>query len=279
MLFRSYAYAAGTVVNAVATGKGCAFAVDLKTYAEFTPEDRKEITDSGKRITSHIINRIFNRYGISGRLELKSEIPRKSGLGSSSAFVNAVLLSILKSKNEELNPLEILKDNAEISLKNKISYTGAFDDAAASLLGGMVITDNLKFEILMRKEISKDVLILIPDTNKKIVKVDRVRRNTELVEKALERAMNGDFMNAMLYNSLYYCRLIGYPIQPVMDAKEIGISAGLSGNGPTYIAFGSKKEIEELENTWKKYGKLIRTKTVSEPCEKKFLEFLRDLQN
>jgi shikimate kinase len=182
---------------------------------------------------------------------------------------------VFKYKNEELDPLKILRLNAEISLQSRISYTGAFDDASASLLGGIVITDNKEMRILRRKEINQEVLILIPDHPKKKVNVSRVRKNPELIEKAFEFALSENYMNAMYYNTIYYCEKIGYSPKPVMDARELGLSAGLSGNGPTYVAFGSKKEIEELETIWERYGKTLKSRTISKPCEESFNEYIK----
>jgi shikimate kinase len=275
MEFQGTAYSAGTIINAIATGKGCAFGIDLKTRVVFTPSEEMKVIDGGKTIKSEVVKRIFRVTKVRGKLEIESNIPRKSGLGSSSAFVNSILLSVFKYKNEELDPLKILRLNAEISLQSRISYTGAFDDASASLLGGIVITDNKEMRILRRKEINQEVLILIPDHPKKKVNVSRVRKNPELIEKAFEFALSENYMNAMYYNTIYYCEKIGYSPKPVMDARELGLSAGLSGNGPTYVAFGSKKEIEELETIWERYGKTLKSRTISKPCEESFNEYIK----
>jgi shikimate kinase len=261
------AYAAGTIVNAVATGKGCAFAINLKTRVEFDPGDKVEILERNRKIRSRVVERILREHNIKGKVQIFSEIPARSGLGSSSALVNALLIALYKARNLNLDALKILEENARISLEAKISYTGAFDDAAASLLGGIVLTDNFEMKILKRDSINCDALILMPDSKKKRVEVKEVRKNTKMVECAFREAMQGEYMLAMLYNSLHYCTLLGYSMDPVLDARKIGITAGLSGNGPAYVAFGVKRELKKLSNRWKRYGKVIYTNTVSKPCD------------
>ncbi|AGK61963.1 shikimate kinase [Archaeoglobus sulfaticallidus PM70-1] len=260
-------YAAGTIVNAVARGIGCAFGVDLRTKVLLEESRDVEILEKDRKIKSQLIQNVLYRFGVKARVVVESSIPKKSGLGSSSAILNSLLLAIYKFRGWELDALKILNENADIALKSKISYTGAFDDASASLLGGIVITDNFNRKIIKRESIHQDVLILLSDSKKRKVDVESVRKNAEIVDKAIEEAKSGNYMLAMLYNSLHYCKVLNYPLKPVMDARDIGIPAGLSGNGPSYIAFGPKKDIDELAESWRSYGKIIRTRTISEPSD------------
>jgi len=41
----------------------------------------------------------------------------------------------------------------------------------------------------------------------------------------------------------------------------------LSGNGPSYVAFGSKSEMEELGELWSDYGKVYVRKIANNPAE------------
>jgi len=264
------AYAAGTVINALATGIGCAFGLDLRTRVTISFEEdlRKNIVyENGEQTENPIVDRVMTTFGKKGVVRIESEIPRGSGLGSSSAFMNALLTALFKATHQELDAFRILTSNAQISLEMGISYTGAFDDASASLLGGFVISNNTKMRLLKRDKIEGEAIVLIPPWKRGEVSLDRIRENTELVEKAVKEAIDGNYRLAMIYNSQHYCRVLGYTYEPIEKAEKLNVSAGLSGNGPTYVAFGSKDEIKELEGIWNEYGEIIRTKLVTEPAE------------
>jgi len=280
---RGKAYAAGTVINALATGVGCAFGLNLTTEVKIiVEEDLKHsiLIDNGIEREDKIVNRVVNRVllplGLKGIVDVKSEIPQGAGLGSSSAFMNALLISAfkLKENERELDAIQILKTNAKISLEMGISYTGALDDAAASLLGGIVITNNLKMEIIKRETFPENIhaLILLPRWDRGEISLDTLQKNTSEVELAVDEALNSNFRRAMQLNSRYYCLKLGYPYQPISDVESLfneydSIHAGLSGNGPTYVSFGEEECIREVEKLWKEYGTTIRTRIVSTPSD------------
>lgn len=113
---------------------------------------------------------------------------QKCGLGSSSAFMNALLIPAMKLKDEELDAYRILTANAKISLEMGISYTGAFDDAVASLLGGICLSNNTKMRLYRRDLIKGRALVLLPQWERGVVSLETIRRNPEKVEKAVKEA-------------------------------------------------------------------------------------------
>ena len=131
---KAESYAAGTIVNALATFKGVAFGIDLKIKAKVKLEEELKkfyiLDDNFKE--NPLLNKIFRNLG-GGVIEIESEIPKGSGLGSSSAFINILLILAEKLRRNEINAEKILRANARISLEVGMSYTGAFDDASASL--------------------------------------------------------------------------------------------------------------------------------------------------
>ncbi|WP_457548884.1 shikimate kinase [Archaeoglobus sp.] len=258
-------YSAGTVINALATGYGCAFGLDLKLRIKADFEsDENIIIENGIERKSSVLDTVLNHFGLNAVVEVESEIPKGSGLGSSSAFLNALLLAVYKHLSKPLNAEKILRLNAELSLKCGISYTGAFDDASASLLGGIVLTDNTNMQILRWEFRRAEAVILIPNFERGKIDLNEIRRDTSLVKKAVEFAMNGDYKMAMYYNTLHYCKAIGYPVEIVEIVKELDCCCGLSGNGPCFVAFGDVKEVKEV---WKNYGDVIECKIVNEPCD------------
>ena len=265
---KAKAFAAGTIVNALATNYGSAFALDLVTNVKLRFEnDLKEniVYEDGKKVKNQIVDRLLTAIKKKAIVEIESKIPRQSGLGSSSAFMNALILAIFKELNEELNAHTILTMNARISLEMGISHTGAFDDASASLLGGIVVTNNSKMKILKWDKKSAKALVLIPTWQRNDVLIDEIKKDVEFVKKAIKEALDGKYRDAMLHNSLHYCSALKYPLEPLNVALNYDVAAGLSGNGPCYVAFGN---VNELYKAWKEFGEVVKTRIVNESAEK-----------
>ena len=268
MRVKAKAYSAGTVLNALALGYGCAFALDLSLKVKVSFEDDlKEciLIESGVEKSNRVLNAVMNKFGLKAVVEVSSDIPRGSGLGSSSAFLNALLLAVFKHLNKRLLAHEILVTNAKMSLDVGISYTGAFDDASASLLGGIALTDNKAMVLLQWSFKKAKAVVLVPEFGRGSVDLKRIRSDTDLVKKALEFALQGDYKRAMFYNSLHYCKAIGYPFEVVERVADASCCCGLSGNGPCFVAFGD--DIREVESIWQEYGKVVRSKLVNDPCD------------
>ncbi len=256
-----YAYAAGTVVNALSTGKGSAFALNIKTVTKVNWSDKTTLTSNGVEMKPEVVEIALEHLEIKKSVEVnvKSNIPKGSGLGSSSAFVNSLLVALCRLEGIEIDPIEIVKLNAKISLECGISFTGAMDDAAASLLGGFVVTDNEKMELLRHDKIESRAVILIPNWGRKEVTIEKMRRNPEIVKSAVELALEGLYCEAMKLNSEYCCSVLGYDVEPVKIAEKSNLCAGLSGNGPAYVAYGSSADICRILGEWTKFGKVILT--------------------
>ncbi len=267
MRVRGTAYAAGTVLNALATGIGSAFGVDLRTSVRLREGDGLKVLVNGAERKSIVARRLLFQIGFEGIVEVESEIPSGSGLGSSSAFLNALLVAVKKYMGEDLNAAEILRTNARLSVETGISYTGAFDDASASLLGGFVVSDNNKMKLYRRDEIEGYATILLPRFGR--VKIDwgEIRARAMELESAVKAAIDGDYCKAMMENTRYYCRVMGYPERLAERGWMLGICCGLSGNGPAYVAFGSRSEMKAMSNLWADYGDVMVRKLTTAPVE------------
>ncbi len=267
----AYAYGAGTIINAIATWKGAAFGIELKTEAEVVLTDSKNIQGymeegGDTRLIERCVELTLLHFGSTSgaKVATMSEIPIASGLKSSSAAANAVVLATLDALGEKLEPLEAVKIGVQAAIEAKVTITGAFDDACASMLGGFVITDNKRKELINRVERDSEVLILAPD--KKVFSSDtnvaRSRLIGRWVELAYNEALDGNFEKAMTLNGFLYCAALGFSTEPMMAALEVGIEGvSLSGTGPAYTALGSPELLDELEPVWRGIGgKVIRTK-------------------
>ena len=267
----AYAYGAGTIINAISTWKGAAFGIELKTEAEVVLTDPKKIQGymeegGDTRLIERCVELTLSHFGSIGgaKVATKSEIPIASGLKSSSAAANAVVLATLDALGENLDPLEAVKIGVQAAIDAKVTITGAFDDACASMLGGFVITDNKRRELIKRAERDCEVLILAPE--KKVfsssTNVARSRLIGRWVEMAYKEALAGNYEKAMTLNGFLYCAALGFSTEPMMVALEVGIEGvSLSGTGPAYTALGSPELLDKLEPVWRGMGgKVIRTK-------------------
>ncbi|MFN3384058.1 MAG: shikimate kinase, partial [Archaeoglobaceae archaeon] len=170
---KAKAYAKGTILNALATGVGSAFAIDLTLSVKVEQDSENRLIVNGEERDPIVAEKVLEIFGIKARIEVKSEIPEKSGLGSSSAFLNALICALTK---DEIIASRILRLNAELSLKAGISYTGAFDDASASLLGGFVVSDNNQ-RVLLDWIIKKaHVAVLFPGFKRGNVDFHRIKK-------------------------------------------------------------------------------------------------------
>jgi len=267
----AYAHGAGTIINAIATWKGAAFGIELKTEAEVVLSDSNKIQGymeegGDTRLIERAVELTLSRFGSTSgaKVATKSEIPIASGLKSSSAAANAVVLATLEALGEKLEPLEAVKIGVQAALDAKVTITGAFDDACASMLGGFVITDNKKKELISRAERDSEVLILASGIKvfSSSTNVARSRLIGRWVEMAYNEALEGNYEKAMTLNGFLYCSALGFSTEPMMVALEVGIEGvSLSGTGPAYTALGSPELLDKLEPVWRRTGgKVIRTK-------------------
>lgn len=266
----AYAYGAGTIINAISTWKGAAFGIDLMTEAEVVLTNDKKITGyiqegADTKLIERCVELTLLRFGSKSgaKVSTKSQIPIASGLKSSSAAANATVLATLDALGENLEPMEAIKIGVQAALDAKVTITGAFDDACASMLGGFVITDNKNKELIKREERAFEVLILAPE--KRVfssgTNVMRSRLIGKWVEMAYREAIVGNYEKAMTLNGFLYCAALGFSTEPMMAALELGIEGvSLSGTGPAYTALGSPELLDKLEHVWGRSGeKVIRT--------------------
>jgi shikimate kinase len=265
----AWACAAATVLNAVANWKGSAFGIDLKTRAEVELNDsgliKGDVPGVDTRLIEACVRRVLEQLGYSYGAVVRtySEIPVAGGLKSSSTAANATVLATLDALHEEMDLIDAAKIGVAAAKEVGVTITGALDDALASMLGGVVITDNKKMLLLRREEFTSQVMLLVP--NKKLFSIDtdvsRCRLISPMADVALELAMRGDYGRAMTLNGFAYCAALGLPTEPMLLALEAGaIGASLSGTGPAYAAIIDDNKMDALEAAWKPLGaRVIRT--------------------
>lgn len=265
--------ASGTIVNGIATGKGSAFGIDLKVKAtvEFIDDGKRKIMGIIKdhpNVSTNLIEiclkNVLDYFNLdySGKVITETKIPIRSGLSSSSATSNSVVLAAFEALGEKIEDKLILDLAIKSSFEANLTVTGAYDDATASYYGGITITDNLKREIIKRDRFKEDitVLILIPNLNKN-VDVSRMKLLKDYVNVAFNQCLVGKYYRALFLNGMIYSSALKFPVEISIEAIEKGaITAGLSGTGPSYVVLCHEENVKNIKNALEKYGKVIITK-------------------
>ena len=273
MISTGYATAlgAGTIINAIATWKGSAFGIDLKTSAEVQLNNSNRIKGTingggNPKLIERCVKLVFEKFNYKdgATVKTKSEVPIASGLKSSSAAANASVLAALDAIGESMGPLDAALLGVQAAKDARVTITGAFDDAAASMLGGVVVTDNRELSMISRKVLESEVIIYAPIKKAYSSKTDvkRSRIVAPWVDMAYELCIGGEYEKAMTLNGFLYCSALGYDTGPMLMALEAGVEGvSLSGTGPAYTALAHGKTADQVADVWSVLdGRVIRTK-------------------
>jgi shikimate kinase len=257
------AHGAATVVNAIAAGRGAAFGVDLRTEAtvELKGDDVISVIEGHGGEPHDLMRlcvlRVMEEFSYEGGavVTTRSQIPISRGLKSSSAAANAVIAATLDALGERMDSLDAIRVGCACAIEAKVSITGAFDDACASALGGLVLTDNRANELLMRSLMPEELRVIIHVPERQIrkseVPVSRVRLLRQEAEMSFALAMEGNWTRAMLLNGIVQCSALGLDPAPALRALELGaLTAGLSGTGPAMVAVADAALAGTIAQEW-----------------------------
>lgn len=274
-----------TIVNAIATGEGSAFGINLDIIV------KAESTDFGIKCNPDIdvdttlmelsCKNVLDYYGIDFddknfpsmgvKISTETNLPKSSGLSSSSALSNAVTLAVseLVCSEFDRNPLtdmEIINLAIDSSLEAGVTITGAYDDATASYFGGVTVTNNLNREILIKEKMpNHKLLIYMPNIISMTANsdVERMKLLAPLVAMAFEKACQKQYYTALNLNGILYSNALGFDTKLAIDALEAGATAaGLSGTGSAYVAIidtDSKDKVKDIWNSYTDSGRIIET--------------------
>lgn len=251
---------AATIVNAIATGKGAAFGITLEVNASVElQEGAGDIvlkgSTEGQDLVASCVRAVASRTNpkmkVRGDAIVKSEIPISRGLKSSSAVSNAVVLATAKAIGSNLSDMDLILAGIEESIKAGVTITGAFDDASACFLGGVVATDNRSFAVLHRGTMDPDLEMLLHVPDKRITKASvkgldfgPIRKE---VDKAFELALNGEYLRAMELNSRAYSKVLDVSEDIAELARKKGaLGAGISGTGPATAIVCSRADVPDI---------------------------------
>ncbi|MEM2997754.1 MAG: shikimate kinase [Thermoproteota archaeon] len=275
---RARVHGAVSIVNAMANGLGAALGVGLRVEASCRLVDEPvfRIRSGGRflkpgSLPEKVCRLILEDYGLKKGCEVSiySEIPARKGLKSSSAVSSAVALACLKEATGEAGLMEAAKYSVEASIQTGVSVTGAFDDASACLLGGIVVTDNFERRLIERRLVDDNlrIVILIPSGGMLSGRVDTslFKPVEPLMRLAHRLALNGDVWLAMTLNGLAVSTALGLDSEPALEALRNGaIAAGVSGKGPAVAAVVRPQDVERVCRALCRFGRVVETGVCNE---------------
>jgi shikimate kinase len=255
---RATAPAAGTVLNALATGTGAAFAIDADTTASVALDDDAGVAatvegsvagapDADTALVERCVELAVDRWGadagidskaVGGEVHTESDVPMAAGLKSSSAAANATVLATASALDADPDPLAACRLGVRAARDAGVTVTGAYDDASASMLGGLTVTDNTADELLAHEDVHWDVLVWTPPERAYSADADvaRCKQVAPMADLVADLATAGDHGRAMTVNGLAFCAALDFPTDPIVDALPDATGASLSGTGPSYVA-------------------------------------------
>lgn len=260
-------YGGISIINAIPAWLGGAAAIDLKVRVRV----REGYCGVGDFV-GFIINYLRSKLGLGYDVcvEVDSEVPPGSGLKSNSAVAVGVIYAVLNSFRGSVDPVEVARLAAEVTRAHGSSITGAFDDASAALLGGVVLTDNKSLRVI--RQLNPDPLTVVITgyrVGKNLQGIDRLRALSGLYQALFNIALNGDLWRAATINGILVAESLGYhnALETIGIALRLGaVSSGVSGNGPAvYAVFKPGEEgpfIDYIRNTWGYYivTRLVETR-------------------
>ncbi|KTG10361.1 shikimate kinase [Haloprofundus marisrubri] len=292
---RASALGAGTVLNALATGVGSAFAIDAETRASVELDDsgvvRGEVAedpDADTRLVERCVERVVERFGNGegGTVRTESDVPMAAGLKSSSAAANATVLATLSAlgvdvvddesegagtrrdatdaNDSAVTRLDACRIGVEAARDAGVTVTGAFDDASASMLGGVTVTDNREDALLARDEVDWNVLVWTPPERaySADADTDRCTRIASVAETVADLALAGRYAEAMTVNGFAFSAALGFSTDPAIEALPDATGVSLSGTGPSVVAVGDAEALERVREQWdERAGTTFSTET------------------
>ncbi len=257
---RDGAWGAISFLNAIPQGIGCAAAVSLPVIVEVAylpapPESRPSVDlaqGEAPPLLRWTLDKVYESVQVPPsykfRVDVRSGIPASKGLKSSSAVSVAMARGIRRVLGQPPSPAEVAAISAKACLAAGVSITGAFDDALACAMGGVVVADVRAHWQMLSTEVPAGLqaLLWIPETPRPDLakKANELRAPDMNAKEAVRLSLRGEFLKAMKYNSLVVERALGYDYAKLREAglAKGAVAAGVTGNGPA-LAFVVPREL------------------------------------
>ena len=272
-----------SLLHAAGLGYGASLALDLPvTVRLLDKESRRELYDPDNLLGT--ILEVWTQSGHpvpNGELfwSVKSEIPPRQGLKSSSAVAVAAIKALCDASDYNLENALIVDIAAAAQLASGVSITGSYDDTWAALEGGWKLIDS------KAEDARSGVLLESPGPNSDdwnvllVCRGDRDNRpqledfsfHQQDFVQALNALQEGKDLVALTWNGRGVVGALNDPIGRKLtnDAFVNGArAAGISGSGPAIAVFApsvNSQSIEQLKKWYSRSGdvELIETKIIN----------------
>ncbi|MEK6975998.1 MAG: shikimate kinase [Candidatus Thermoplasmatota archaeon] len=238
------AHGAVTILNATATGIGCALAVEAGAFARWSWKGdglvfEGETDDRLARAVQQLCG------GGAARVQSTTAFAPARGLKTSSSAATAMLRAAHAARAADVDDWALLRTAVAACRQAGVTLTGALDDQAAVTLGGCHLTDNRRDAVLQALPAERwHVAVWVPDQALPKGRLHGLDLTPVVKDaRAAEQlAARGNLPAAMTRNGEAYTKLYagaGLPVnaEPAAVALTHGaLGAGLSGTGPAVAA-------------------------------------------
>ncbi|MCI4331034.1 MAG: shikimate kinase [Thermoplasmata archaeon] len=265
-----------SLVNALATGVGCAVGVGLSVEAEATLDDAQDpgaprwdlVPECDTPLVRATLRQAIGQFApgrsLDVRLSVRSEVPRGCGLKSSSAVSTAVLLAVAHAVGRTVSPEALCRVSADVSQRVGVSATGAFEDAMASVTGDLVVADNPGRTVLRREPPDSrwTGVLWVPGGEHPPAPtlLAKFQEHAEEGEEAAALALAGEYLAAMTRNTELVEQLLGYDYRSLRESLQQrgALASGVSGLGPALAALTTTSSIAEVMGGFpSEWGKVL----------------------
>ena len=272
-----------SLLHAAGIGYGASLALDLPVRVRLLDKESKRTLDDPDGLLEQVLNAWKNAGHPVPEGELhwsvKSEIPPRQGLKSSSAISVAAIKALCDATGLELENADIIDIAAAAQLSAGVSITGSYDDSWAALEGGWKLVDanaeDARSGLLLESEgpSSDDwtVILVCRGDREKRPELEDFTSHQQAFTQALNALQEGKELVALTWNGRGVVGALNDPIGRRLTNDAFvngGRAAGISGSGPAIVIFASavsRPTIERIKKWYSKYDSMevIETKVIN----------------
>ena len=272
-----------SLLHAAGIGYGASLALDLPVRVRLLDKESKRALDDPDGLLEQVLV-AWKNAGHSvpnGELywSVKSEIPPRQGLKSSSAVAVAAIKALCDATEIELENADIVDIAAAAQLSAGVSITGSFDDSWAALEGGWKLVnanaEDARSGLLLesRGPPSDDwsVILVCRGDREKRPELEDFTLHQQAFVQALNALQEGNDLVALTWNGRGVIGALNDPVGRRLTNDAFvngGRAAGISGSGPAIVIFASsvsRPTIERIKQWYSKNDsmKVIETKVIN----------------
>ena len=140
-------------------------------------------------------NKIINMFmenGIdTGRIIMNNDVPPGSGLGSSSALINGIIMAIYAIKRKDIDPYDLAKESY-LTEKNKFNIILGKQDPYAISVGGLKYMEFRRSGEITQKFALSDPFVTNLEKSMMLVYTGNTRESSRSLQDQVAKSENGD---------------------------------------------------------------------------------------